>query len=128
MQAERRGRPAHIDLPRHDLGQRRRRTAGRGRLGLEVVLLHERGHDAVRRRAVGRIGDRLALGILERLDRRACGNVPVKIGCAGGFGTDDAHGSALGIRGEHAHDSGRDADVRAAGDDGLQRLASALRP
>ena len=105
LQAERRRRPADVDLPGHDLRQRGRRPAGRRRLGLQVVLLHERGDDAVRRRAVGRIGDRLAVGVLQRLDRRVRRHVPEEVGRAGGLGADDADRRALRVRGKHAHDA-----------------------
>ena len=81
----------------------------------------------MRRRAIGRVGDGLALGILERLYRRARGNIPKQIGGAGGLGADDAHRCALRVCGEHAHDSGRDADVDAARDHRLLRFAAALR-
>jgi len=91
-------------------------------------LLHEGGHDAVRRRAVGRVGDGLALGIFQRLDRRSRRHIPEKVGRAGGFGTDDADRRAFGVQGERAHDAAGHAEIRAAGDHGLLRLAGALRP
>ena len=80
------------------------------------------------RRAVGRVRDRLALGVLQRLDRRGRRHVPVEIGGAGGFRADDPHRCALRERGQHAHDAGGHADVDAAGDHRLLRLAGALRP
>ena len=56
------------------------------------------------------------------------GHVPVEIGRAGRLRADDAHRRALRVRRQHAHDARRDADVDAAGDHGLLRLAAALRP
>src|SRR6266567_3559523 len=69
LQSERRRGPADVDLSRHDLRQGRRRSTRRRGLGLEVVLLDERGDDPMRRRAVGGVRDRLAVRVLERLDR-----------------------------------------------------------
>ena len=56
------------------------------------------------------------------------GDVPVEVGRAGRLGADDAHRRTFGKRAEHAHDTGRDADVDAAGDHRLLRFAAALRP
>ena len=49
IKAERRCRPADINLARHYRRQIRGRSAQRGRLGRELVLLHEGGDDAVGR-------------------------------------------------------------------------------
>jgi hypothetical protein len=91
VEAERRRRPADVDLAGHDLRQRRGRAAGRDRLGLEAVLLDEGRHDAVRRRAVGRIGDGLSGGVLEGCDGRIGAYIPEQVGAARGFRTQNAH-------------------------------------
>ncbi len=127
VEPEGRRGPADIDLARHHRGDVGRRPAHGGRLGGQVVLLDERRDDAVRRRAVGRVSQRLVVGILQRLDRRIRLHVPVQIAGASGLGADDAHRRAFGIGAEHAHDTRGDADIDAAGDDRLLRLAGALR-
>src|SRR5262249_23948327 len=53
-------------------------------------------------------------------------HIPIKILGACRFGADDAHGRTFGIGTEDAHDAGRDAEVHAAGNDGLLRFAGAL--
>src|SRR5690348_4528895 len=55
VEAERRCRPADVDLAGHHLRERRRRAARRDRIGFQLVLLDERGDDAVRRRSLGRV-------------------------------------------------------------------------
>jgi len=51
-QAERRRRPADVDLPGHHRRERAGRAPGRGRLGLEAELADEGEHDRIRARAV----------------------------------------------------------------------------
>src|SRR5712692_2347909 len=82
--------------------------------------------DALGRRALRRKGDGVAVGILERFDRRGRLGVPVVRG-AGGLGADDAHRRALG-KGRHgALGADREAHIGAAGDHRLQRFARARR-
>ena len=91
-----------------------------------MVLLHEGRDDAVGRRAVGRIGERLAVGILQRLDRRIRLHIPVEVIGAGRLGADHAHRRALRIGAEHAHHAGGDADIDAARNHRLLGLARAI--
>ena len=53
--------------------------------------------------------------------------VPEQVRGAGGFRAQDAHRSALRVGRQHAHDAGRHADVDAARQHRLLRLAAALR-
>ena len=126
IEPERRRRPADVDLPRHHRRQVRGRASHRGRLGLELVLLHEGRDDAVRRRPVGRVGENLVVGVLERLDRGIRLHIPVKVIGARCFRADHAHGRAFGIGAEHAHDTGGNADIDAARNHRLLRLARAI--
>src|SRR4030095_9728269 len=52
---------------------------GGGGLGVGFFLVQEGGHEAGRRRAVGRVGDGLAVGIFKRLDRRSRRHIPEEI-------------------------------------------------
>ena len=126
IEAERRPGPADIDLAGHHLGQRRRRAAGRDRLRFEVVLAHEGVDDRMGRRAVGRIGDGLAVDIRERADRRGRLHVPEEVAAARHLGADDAQRRALRIGAEHAEHAGGRAELDAAGDHRLLGLAAAL--
>ncbi len=80
----------------------------------------------MRRGAVGRVGERLVVGVLQRLDRRIRLHIPVEIVGAGRLGADHAHRRALGIGAEHAHHAGGDAEIDAAGDHRLLGLARAV--
>ncbi len=124
LQPERRRGPADIDLVGHHLRQRRRRIAGRHRLCRQLELVDEGAHDALRRRALGREGDGVAVGVGERFDRRRCLGVPV-VGSPGRLGTDDAHRRALGIGRHRALRADGEAEIGGAGDHRLQRLARA---
>ena len=122
IEPERRRCPADVDLPAHRLGERHRGGAGRDRPRLDVEMLEERDERDVGRGAVGRIGDGLAGGILERADRRSGGHVPVEVAGAGDARRDDPHRGALGERSHHRAGPRRDPDVDAAGDHRLHRL------
>ncbi len=89
----------------------------------QLEFVDEGAHDAVGRGAVARIGDGLAVGVLERLDRRVLG-IPV-VGGAGRLRADDAHRRALRIGRHGAERADRETQIDAAGDHRLQRLAAA---
>src|SRR5262249_13843337 len=109
-------------------GERAGRAAGRSRLRLGAELVDERDHDVVRARAAGGVRE----GVLRReglqgFDRRIAFDVPVEVAGAGEGRRDDAPRRALGERAHHAGDADAGADVGAAGNDRLHRLASASR-
>ena len=76
--------------------------------------------------AVGRVGDALPIGIVQRLDRRVGLHVPIQVAGTGDLGADDADRRALRIGAQNPHDACPDPDLDAAGDHGLLGLAGAL--
>jgi hypothetical protein len=125
-QSERRRRPAHVHLSRHDLRQGRRLPAGGDRSRRQIALLDQSGHDGMGGGAVGGVGDGLAGGIPERLDRRGGKHIEVHVGEAGLLRADDAHRRALRIGAEHAHHAGCNADIDAAGNHRLLGFSATL--
>jgi hypothetical protein len=115
------------DHPTSTCRQRCGRPSGRGRLGGRRVLLDEGSDDAMGGRAVGGIGDGLAVGIRDRLDRRVSPYVPIEIAGAGDLCADDAHRRAFRVGAQHAHDADTDADLDGAGDHRLLGLPCPLR-
>ena len=81
--------PAGIDLPRHDHGEGRRKTAGCDQLGIDFVELDEGQRVRVRRRTIGGIRHGAALHVRHRFDRRFRAHIPIRV-LSGRFRTDDA--------------------------------------
>ena len=105
LETERRRGPADIDLARHDGGERGRRAAGLGGLGLEAVGLDEAEHEHVGGGARGRVGDGgLLRRLLEALQGAVRLDVPVEVVGADRGRADDAHRRTLG---EGRHGAGR---------------------
>ena len=120
-----RGGPADIDLAGHGLREGRRRRASGDRLDVDARLLDERQRAKVGRRAVRRIGHRLAGGVLQRFDRRIGGHIPEDVVRAGHLAGEGANRRALGEGRHDAAGARADADVNAAGNHRLRRLARA---
>src|SRR5947199_2348729 len=78
----------------------------------------------MRGRSVGRICNRLAVGVFEFLDVGICLCVP-EIRGARCLCAEDAHRRALRVGAEHTHDAGRRADIDRAGKHRLLRFAAA---
>src|SRR5215471_3002038 len=71
--------------------------------------------------------DGFAVEVLDLLDRRASGNVPVEIGGADDLAADDADRRALGERAECGRDARSGREVDAAGDQCLDRFGPGRR-
>ena len=89
-------------------------------------MLHQCKQSDVRRCAGGRVSGSLPVGVLERFDRRVRRHVPVKVARPGRSGRQNAHGRAFCVRAHHGLRARGDADIDAAGNHGLHRLAAAL--
>jgi len=126
IEKERNRREADIDLSGHGLGERRGDAAGRGRLGRELVLRNQRKHAGVARRAGERIGDGLAVEVLELADRGIGRNIPIKIGRADDLTADDANRGALREGTDRGRYAGGGCDVDRAADQRLDRFRSGL--
>ncbi len=126
LEVVRHRRPADIDLAGHHLGIGAGNTAGRHQLRRDTEGRPEAEHHAVGRGALGREGDGLAVAILDRLDRAVGRHVPEEIGGAGSAVGDDAQRRALGIGAHGAERAAGDAEIGAARQHRLQRLAAAL--
>ena len=119
--------PNGAELAAHHLRESRRRTAGGDRLELDAGLLLEPEHDHVRGRADGGKGDGPAVGLLEAFDRGIGRNVKIGVVRAGHGRADDADRRTLGISPHDTQRAEPNAEVGAAGDHRLQRLARTLR-
>jgi hypothetical protein len=110
----------------HGLRDRCGNVAGRGGLGRELVLRDEREQAGMARRPGQGIGHRLAVEILDLLDRRTGRHVPIEIGRPDHLAADDADRRALGKGADGGRDAGRSRDIHAAADHRLDRFRAGL--